>query len=172
VGTAYRADGRYESAIIEYHRALEMSHGNSRVHFLLGTTFVAMGRLDEAIRELETAAGSLQGNNSRFEAYLGYAYAAAGRMDDARRVLKKLEARRRDQYVSWFGIALIYDALGEKEPALAALQRACEDRAVELAQMTLYPPFATIASELRFHAIMRQVGLPRVSPVPATPGRR
>ncbi len=61
--------------------------------------------------------------------------------------------------MSSFSIALIYDALGDQEPALAALERAYEDHAVEFAQMTLYPPFKAIASEPRFVTIMRQVGL-------------
>ena len=50
-------------------------------------------------------------HNTRVEAYLGYAYAAAGRTDDARSVLKELEAHRREQYVSYFGSALIHDSL-------------------------------------------------------------
>ena len=73
-----------------------------------------MGRPADAIRELEIAARQATGHNSRMEAYLGYAYAAAGRARDARGVLKELEAHRQDQYVSWYGIALIHDALGEK----------------------------------------------------------
>jgi Flp pilus assembly protein TadD len=116
--------------------------------------------LNDAIRELETAARSAQGDNPRFKAYLGYAYAAAGRPLDARRILEELESRARAQYVSSFGIALIYDALGEKEPALAAIERAYQDRAVEFAQMTQYPPFETIASEPRFQTLMRLIGLP------------
>ncbi len=73
-------------------------------------------------------------------------------------MLKELEAHRQDQYVSWFGIGLIHDALGEKAPALAAVQRAFEDHAVELGQVNQYPPFKTIASEPAFQAIMRRVG--------------
>jgi TolB-like protein/DNA-binding winged helix-turn-helix (wHTH) protein/tetratricopeptide (TPR) repeat protein len=161
VGTAYGAARQYDRAINELRRALEMSPGRNRVHFQLGVTFLAMGRLDDAIRELEAAARTPQGHNSRMEAYLGYAYAAAGRTHDARKVLNELESHRRDQYVSSFGIALIHDALGEKEPALAALQRAYEDRAVEFALMAQYPPFKTIATDPRFEAVMRQVGLPR-----------
>ena len=111
--------------------------------------------------ELETAVRSAQGSNPRFQAYLGYAYAAAGRPLDARRTLKELEARARQQYVSAFGIALIYDALGEKEPALAAFERAYQDRAVEFSQMYQYPPFKTIASDPRYQARMREIGLPR-----------
>jgi hypothetical protein len=63
--------------------------------------------------------------------------------------------------VSSFGRALIHDALGEKEPALAALERAHEDHAIEFAQMRQYPPFKTIASEPRYEAVMRRIGLPR-----------
>ena len=65
------------------------------------------------------------------------------------------------RHVSSFGFAMIHDALGEKEPALAALQHAFEDRAVEFGQMYQYPPFKAIASEPRFQAVMRNVNLPR-----------
>jgi tetratricopeptide (TPR) repeat protein len=160
VGTACRAAGEYDRAIRELRRALEMSPPNNWVQFEIGVTLVAMGRNADAIRELEIAVRSApaQGHNSRVEAYLGYAYAAAGRAEDARKVLKELEAHRQDQYVSWFGIALIHDTLGEKAPALAAVQRAFEDHAVELGQVNKYPPFKTIASEPAFQAVIRKVG--------------
>jgi len=161
VGIAYRGGGQHDRALAELRRALAMSPGNNRVHFQLGVTFAAIGRLDDAIRELEIAARPAGGHNSRVEAYLGYAYAAAGRTVDARAVLKELDAHRRGQYVSAFGIALIHDALGEKEPAVAAVQRAWDDHAVEFAMVGQYPAFKTIASEPRFLAVMRQVGLPR-----------
>ena len=136
-----------------------MSPGNTRGHFQLGVTLVAMGRFTDAIPELEIGARPATGHNSRIEAYLGYAYAAGGRANDARAVLKELEAHRREQYVSSFGVALIHDALGEKEPALAALRIAYEDHAVEFGLFEQYPPFKAIASEPGFQAVMRQVGL-------------
>jgi Tfp pilus assembly protein PilF len=122
-----------------------------------------MDRVNQAIGELETAVGSAQAQrgNPRFEADLGYAYAAAARPIDARRVLNELEALARQQYVSSFGRALIYDALGEKEPALLAFERAYQDRAVEFAQMAQYPPFKAIATDRRFQQTMRLIGLPR-----------
>jgi TolB-like protein/tetratricopeptide (TPR) repeat protein len=160
VGAAYRAGGNHDRALVELRRALDMSPGNTRVHFQLGTTFVAMARIDDAIREFEIAARPAHGHNSRIEAYLGYAYAAAGRTLDARTILKELDAHRRDQYVSAFGIALIHDALGESEPAVAAVERARDDHAVEFAMVGQYPAFKTIASDPRFLAVMRQVGLP------------
>ena len=119
-----------------------------------------MGRVKEAIDELETTV-RLSSGNPRYEAYLAYAYAAAGRRADARKILKKLQSRARQQYVSWFGLALIYDALGEKEPALAAFERAYQDRAVEFSQGQQYPPFKTIASDPRYQARMREIAPPR-----------
>jgi TolB-like protein/DNA-binding winged helix-turn-helix (wHTH) protein/Flp pilus assembly protein TadD len=159
LAAAYRAAGQYDRAIAEIRRALEIIPGQNRAHFQLGITFMFMGRLNDAIGELETAV-SLNQTNQRVRAYLGYAYAAAGRPLDARRILKELESRAREQYVSAFGIALIHDALGEKEPALAAFERAYQDRAIEFAQMAQYPPFKTIASEPRFQKTMRLIGLP------------
>ena len=156
---AYRAAGQYDRAIAEIRRALEIVPEQNRAHFQLGVTFLFMGRSNDAIGELETAVKLNQGN-PRLQAYLGYAYAAVGRPLDARRILKELESRARQQYVSSFGISLIHDALGEKEPALAALERAYQDRAVEFAQLAQYPPFKTIASEPRFRVVMRGIGLP------------
>jgi DNA-binding winged helix-turn-helix (wHTH) protein len=159
LASAFRAAGQYDRAIAEYRTALEITP-RPRGHFQLGVTLVFMRRLKEAIDELETAV-RLSSGNARFDAYLAYAYAGSGRPADARRILKELEARARKQYVSGFGLALIYDALGEKEPALAAFERAYQDRAVEFAQMPQYPPFKTIASDPRFQARMREVGLAR-----------
>ena len=158
VAGTLRAKGENDRAIDGFHRALEIDSASARAHFELGVTFVPMGRLDEAIGELETAVNSSRGN-PRFQAYLGYAYAAAGRPLDARRILQELESRAQHEYISSFGIALIYDALGQKEPALAAFERAYQDRAVELA--LVYPPFMTIASDSRFQTRMNTVGRPR-----------
>jgi TolB-like protein/DNA-binding winged helix-turn-helix (wHTH) protein/Flp pilus assembly protein TadD len=160
LGMSYRAMGRFDRALAEIRRGLELYPNSARSLFQLGATFVLMGRPDDAVRELEAAVNSPP-PNPRFQAYLGYAYAAAGRPLDARRILGWLEARARQQYVSAFGPALIYDALGEKAAALAAFERAYQDHAVEFAQTYQYPPFRTIAAEPLFIDRQRRIGLPR-----------
>jgi tetratricopeptide (TPR) repeat protein len=152
--------GHYERAVAEIRRVLVLRPKSSRAPFQLGATLLLMGRPQDAIKELETAA-NFPPPNPRFVAYLGYAYAAAGRTHEARRILEELEARARQQYVSSFGLALIYDTLGEKGPALAAFARAYRDHAVEFVQAEQYPPFRTIAAEPQFVEIMRRIGPPR-----------
>ncbi len=161
VAVARRASGQFDSAISELGRALEMHPGRARGHYQLGVTFVLMGRPQDATPALERAINTPPGANPRFEAYLGYAYAAAGRPPEARRILQSLEERRRSQYVSSFGLALINDALGDTAAALAAFERAYQERAVEIAQSEQYPRFTTIASEPQFLERTRSIGLRR-----------
>ena len=159
LGTAYRSAGDNERGIAVLRRAIEIAPTQPRGHFQLGITLIDVNRMNDAISELETAVKLSYAHNPRFMAYLGYAHALTGRRSDARRVLSELEARARHEYVSSFGLALIHDALGEKEEALAALQRASDDRAVEFMQMAQYPPFKTIATGPRYDRLMRGVGL-------------
>jgi len=155
LGAAYRAGGQYDRAISEFRRGLELAP-MPRGSFQLGLTFILMDRLNDAIRELESAV-TFSRRNPRFTPYLAYAYARAGRSLDAEKMLGELQSLAERRYVSSFGRALVYDALGQKEAALAALERAYSDHAVEFAQLAYAPvKFKTIANEPRFQAIMRQ----------------
>jgi hypothetical protein len=69
--------------------------------------------------------------------------------------------------VSAFGFALIHDALNDAEPAMAALEAAYDEHALELAQLRQYPPFESLRSNPRYDALMRRLG-PR-SAAPMTP---
>jgi DNA-binding winged helix-turn-helix (wHTH) protein/tetratricopeptide (TPR) repeat protein len=158
---AYRAKRDFDHALAEIRRGVELRPDLPRGYFQLGTTLVLMGRPRDAIPALEKAVNSSPIRNPRFQAYLGYAFAASGRNADARRILASLDARARQQYVSSFGVSLIYDALGERGAALSAFQRAFEERALEFSQAAQYPSFRTIAAEPRFLERMQAIGLPR-----------
>jgi len=166
VGVAYRSAARYQDAVEALKHAIDIDKTMARGHYQLGISYIAMGRVADAIPELEIAVNRARGVNTRFQHYLGYAYAIAGRADRARGILSDLETRRTQQYVSSFGIALIHDALGDKEAALAALEQACDDRATEFAQMPWYPPFRTIADDPRYLDVMRRVGRPNPVTLP------
>jgi tetratricopeptide (TPR) repeat protein len=167
LGLAHHAAGDYAGAVAALRRAVDSASSQPRGHFQLGMTFVAMGRLREGISELETAVASSRGRTSRFKAYLGYAYAISGRREDARVILTELDQQAQREYVSAYGTAMILDALGEKDAALAALNRAYEDRAMEFAQAAQYPPFKTIAHDPRYEEIMRRVGVPEAKNNPS-----
>jgi DNA-binding winged helix-turn-helix (wHTH) protein/TolB-like protein/tetratricopeptide (TPR) repeat protein len=124
------------------------------VSFQLGATYALSGDTKAAIPELKQAVDLSPEKNPRFRAYLGWAYAMDGRTREARKNLQDLLALRERQYVSSFGIAMLYDALGEKAPALAALERASREHASEFIQLDTYPPFKTLAAAPRYRELM------------------
>ncbi|HUQ89131.1 MAG TPA: tetratricopeptide repeat protein [Vicinamibacterales bacterium] len=159
VGAALRAAGRNDAAIAEFRRSLTMDPSNTRAHLQIGVTLGFMNKWPEAIQEIEIAVKK-RPDITRFSAYLGYAHAMAGDAPAARRILADLEARAKKEYVSSFGIALLHDVLGEKELAIAALQRAYDEHAVEFAQPGQYPAFQSVKGDPRFEALMRLVRRP------------
>ena len=113
-------------------------------------SLILQGRAAEAIPILEarfqgdlTAAGS---------GILGRAYALAGRREDAERMAT----------IQWRPIeqAGIFAALGDKDRALEALERAIHLGPVRLGQGLTYPEFAPLRGDSRLAALRAKVGLP------------
>ena len=144
---AYRATRQFDRAIAAIRRGIELHPDLPRGYFQLGATLALMGRDAEAADAFEAAVKASPERNPRFRAYLGYAYARAGRPRDAQAILEELDTRAQRQYVSSFGRALIYDALGDRASAETAFHRAFEEHALEFAQVAQYPPFRTIAAD-------------------------
>ncbi len=151
-----RTAGQTDRALAEYRALLERDPRIARGHFQLGVTYAAMERWPEAVHALRRAV-DLTPENTRFLSYLGFALVRAGQLDAARGVLDDLRARSTRQYVSSFGIALIHEALGERESALAALARAYDDHALEFSQWRQYPGFELVRAEPRYQAVLRNM---------------
>lgn len=114
------------------------------------------GAWREAVAALQRAV-QLSPDNTRFIAYQGYAAAMAGQSQDARRILQDLRDRSQRQYVSSYGLAAIYDALGDQDAAAAALERAYADHALEFVEWKHYPLFARADVDPRYREVLRRV---------------
>ena len=158
LAATFRAAGQFDRAVTEVQYALQLDPGRPTLLFQLGATYVLAGEIAAGIETLEDAVA--RSDVARFKAYLAAAYARAGRHADAKRLLQELVALGEHQYISSFGLALIHDALGDRAAALAALERASSECAVEFTQLDLYPPFQTLASDPRYQQLM-QPGLGR-----------
>src|SRR4029078_18267 len=90
----------------------------------------------------------------------GQIYSCAGRNDDAMRVIEKLESRSREKYISATAFAFIYAALGDKEKAIAYLEKGYEERAFQMQFLKVDPRWDKFRDDPRFQELLRKVGLP------------
>ena len=96
-------------------------------------------------------------------ALLGGALAAVGRTQEARALLDELLERARREYVPPFDLALLHCALGERDLALAALEKALDQRNALLWYRIYIPMLAPLRGEPRWRALADKLG--RTAPV-------
>lgn len=89
------------------------------------------------------------------------AMARAGRLNDARHLVRMLDRRAAEAYVSPFHLALPLLALDGHEAALAELENAAAVQAPQLAYLAVDPVFDPLRSLSRFQRLVEATGLRR-----------
>jgi tetratricopeptide (TPR) repeat protein len=148
---------QYDQAIAQLQKTLDMDDTFWVARLWLGWTYANVGRLPEALAELQTA--RRLDNNLEIVGALGYAYGRAGQRLEAQQVLDDLQQLSRTRYVSPMLGALIAVGLGEHERAFAWLEQAYADRAQMLSELKAEPVFDPLRGDPRFADLMRRVGL-------------
>ena len=118
--------------------------------------YLKRGMWDEAL-QAATTASELSRGNSEAVATVGYAHAKAGRTAAARSVIRELEDRRATRYVPSYGLAGIYEALGERRTALDLLERSFSERDALMVFLKVDPKWDNMRSEPRFIELMRKM---------------
>jgi TolB-like protein/DNA-binding SARP family transcriptional activator len=150
---------QYDASIAEYRSALEMDSGFVSAHLGLGLAFVQKGEPGRAIEEYRTALALPGGRQLVVSALLAHAYAVSGRKEEARALLRELSAVPEGRYVPAEYAALVHLGLGEKDAAIADLERAYRLGSGYLAYLRVEPLFDPLRSDPRFAALARRVGL-------------
>jgi tetratricopeptide (TPR) repeat protein len=148
---------RYDEAIEEFRRALEMDAHFYAAHLRLGLCYAQKGMGDLAIAELE--------ETSRFDpnpdswAALGYALASFGREAEADKWVNRLQQSSGSIPRCWYQMAIVSTALGREDRAFEFLGEACKERSGALVNLKVEPMLDGLRSDLRFTDILRRVGL-------------
>jgi TolB-like protein len=125
-------------------------------HLMLGKVYTQQQKYSEAIDEF-TKASELSHGNSEAIASVGFAAARSGNTARAVAVLEQLN--NAGHYIPPANLALVYNALGKKDEALAALNQACEERDVRLTLLKVEPRWDSFRSDPHFIAILKRIGL-------------
>jgi TolB-like protein/DNA-binding winged helix-turn-helix (wHTH) protein/Tfp pilus assembly protein PilF len=159
LGWHYLYARQYDQAIDQFRRAIELDPTFPQAQRYAAWGFLQKGRHEEAIAALRAAVKGL-GGQSEVEAELGYALAVAGRRAEARAVLEGLSQPSSGRYVSPYAVALVDAGLGDRDQALAWLDKAYEERSDYMPYLGLEPMLDPLRSDPRFGALVRRVGLP------------
>lgn len=111
--------GRYKESI---EAALRVGHDDH----VLALSYAELGQREQALAAADRSMESTK--KPVILAQDAAAYALAGRQDKARAMLPGIEQQARERYVCGFNVACAYAVLGDKEKALAWLDRAYRDR--------------------------------------------
>ncbi len=151
---------QYDRAIEQLRTTIELLGNQWWLHELLGWAYEAKALLPQAIAEFQKAR-QIEPNIAEPLASLGRAYALSGRVEEARRVLAQLQELSDRIHVPPYNIATIYAALGEKDRAIAELEKAYQERSWYLVWLGLDPQLDNLRSDPRFQDLVRRVGLPQ-----------
>jgi serine/threonine protein kinase/tetratricopeptide (TPR) repeat protein len=166
VGWSYAGVRRFAEAIPEFRKAVDLDPDAAFPLWSLGLALQEVGQVDEAIATYERAVTVTQREHCFEIALLGGALAAAGRVDEARSLLAELEDRAKRNYVPPFDLALLRIALGDRDGALTALEKAYQDRNGLLWYRIHLPTFDPLRDEPRWRALADKLA----STAPLKPG--
>jgi len=129
-------------------------------YYFLGMGYEGLGQRADAIPEFERA-NTMAAGDQDVSAGLAYAYAAVGRRADAEKILRDLVEQSKNSYVSPYMIATIHAGLGDREKAFEFLDKAYEERSMDLVwHLKSDPRIESLRSDPRFHALWRRIGFP------------
>jgi serine/threonine-protein kinase len=164
MGMQYYFSRRYEEAVQELTRTLDLDEHFGTAHLFLAASLTELARYDEARGEFRDALRD-SGDSPEILAGLGYLYGVSGDAENARATLDRLTTLASDRYVSPVRLAEVHVGLGDAASALELLQQARSERAADLAWAAVRPTFARLHGEPGFEQILREMGLTAVASV-------
>jgi len=146
---------RYDLAIEKQQQTIELGSGHGGPHFGLGLMYAAKGMYEPAITEYQKAI-SIIGKTTSIQCYLGYALAMSGKRSEAQAIRDKLKTGK--EYVSPTELAVLYVGLGDKEGAIASLERAYDAHDLQMQTLKIDSHFDSLRSDPRFQDLVRRIG--------------
>jgi len=156
LGQIYFYARRYDEAISQVGKAIEIDPHSYLAHYYLGQIYQLQGHLTEAIAEYQKAVEL--DDDPQALAFLGQAQARIGQHDKAQKILSRMTEEAKSRYVSAYSFALMFIALGDKERAIDALERAYREGAAnDIITIRVDPMLEDLRGQPRFEALAEKI---------------
>ena len=147
---------QYDRAIEKWRSILEMDPDFPRAH-LIRAAYVEKGMFKDALADLEKH-GSMA-DSPWYWSYLAYISGRAGQKIQGQQALDQLLRLNRRKPIDPMVIADAYTGLGDKDQALAWLERGYAQHSAELMSLKVNPGYDFLRDDPRFQDLLRRVGL-------------
>jgi tetratricopeptide (TPR) repeat protein len=147
--------GSFDATIEQCRKALELDPGSVAAHTILRWAYERKGLRNEALAAYEQER-IFAGDTPTTHAKRAHVFAATGKNEEARAILKEILARRHQQWVTAYEIAIIYCLLGEGDNAFNWLAQAEREHAVGFTFVRVDPHLEALRSDPRFNDLLRR----------------
>jgi len=157
-GWILTAARRYDRALQEFEKAIEMDPNFCLTHGWLGQLYRQQDKLDEAIRGLQTPqVQAIECSGTWGMSELAYTYAVAERRDEAEKLLAEILEYSKQKFVTSNYIAVVYLGLGDKDQALFWLDKGYREESLSLVDLLHYVPI--LRAGPKFADFLRRIHL-------------
>jgi DNA-binding winged helix-turn-helix (wHTH) protein/TolB-like protein/predicted Zn-dependent protease len=148
---------RYDQAIVQLQKTLEMDPSFSPALIWLARAYAMRGNAGESLAESQKQNQTEHGVANLETLAMGYA--AAGHKDAAMAILRQLQAREQQEYVSSFNLSYVYLFLKEKDKALEELNEALDKHDMNVSSLKVDPLLDPLRGDPRFQALLKRANL-------------
>jgi len=147
--------GKFDDAVAQARKSLELDPGAVAAHTILRWAYELKGMDNEAMAAFEQER-SFAGDTPTTHAKRAHVLAATGKFDEARTILEEIIAKRHQNWVTAYEIAIIYTWLGDFDNAFRWLAQAEREHAVGFTFVRVDPHLARLRTDPRFADLMRE----------------
>jgi len=149
---------RYDEAIRQYEKTIDLDDGFALAHRRLAQTYQQIQRYNRADAEYRKAA-ALSPDDLELLTARGHFYATVGDVKRVNEILKQLELFAKTRYVPSYLVARIYLGLLEIDRVFELLEKALDERYGYLAYLYVEPMFDLVRDDPRFVDLAHRVGI-------------
>jgi TolB-like protein/Flp pilus assembly protein TadD len=155
---AYYFGREYQRAIEECQKAEQLDPEYFMLHFIAGRAHMRLNEYAQAIAHLKQARTET-GEMPLMGAALGLAYAVSGQKAETLKLAQEFQLAAEKRYIPPTYFGMLFAGLGEKDKAMAWLEKAFEERADGLTWLNVEPMLDEVRSDPRFQSLIRRIGL-------------
>ena len=150
--------GRTDDALARLQATFAMDPNHVLAHIFASAAYSEKGQYADAIAEAEQAVTITRRTMAHPMGLLGYALAKSGDKAGAQALLDELLTASKSRYVAPYGVALLYNALGDDEHTLAWLERGYAARDHKMNLLKVDPKWKNLRGDPRFEDLVRRIG--------------